>query len=1057
MFYGLGNIIEIDLSSFDFSQVTSMRSMFRECTSLTSIKFGNIVTSQVKDMYYTFQSCLNLESIDLSKFDTSSVTTFEAVLSHCEKIKSIDASSFTATNAECLYDMFSYDYKLISINLCNFDTSKVKNMQGVFFADSQLKYINLQLFRDPLVDNNAYFCTSCSNLLYFNLRSYITTNTNNIDYNNFISPSLNTKYCIEDQNTINKVIGDKTNDCSDLCFQENVIFDINEGKCICNENYKFEYNNNCYHECPDSPLITYPIFTTKYICSPERPENYYYDNIDNVYKECYSTCKICSQSGDNDNNNCQQCKENYRFIVDPLSIENNCYSECSDYSYFIGINQYYCTPSCYIDGFKKKIESKKKCIDECKNDDEYIYELNNECYKDCPGNTIAYVEGYKCVESCTEQQFIYNNKCYDECPMNTNKAFNIRKICLDTIPTNYYLDNNDNIYKECYSTCKTCSQSGTDTNHNCNSCKNEFIYKYNNNCFDKCPENLKTFEEDKICLDGCRNKQFEYNDICYTDCPKGKYKLFENRNKCVDSIPEYYYYLDNDNIYKKCYEKCKKCSQLGDEDNNKCIECIDGYLFITDSLSISQNCYRECQFNYYFTGFNKYECTQSNECPPSFNKLISSKKKCIDDCKKDDEYIYKYQNNCLFDCQENTKKYEEEKLCLDECYPYQFEYNNICYNNCPDNLKKILTDRNRCIDIVPEGYFLDSDDNIYKKCFDRCKICSQVGNEVNNNCDECNDNYLFLNDSFANSKNCYEKCEDFYYFDENNKYSCIESCPSGFEKIISQRKKCIDDCTKDDYYIYEYDKQCLSKCPDNLKIDEETKQCLEACYSKQFEFENICYYTLPEDNSKFFKDGNIYINNLEDFEEILYNIIFPEYTPEDGNKVLIERPDNKVYQITNSINELDLLQKKSDNIWGLSIIDLGQCEILLKTKNNININDSLIYIKNEIKSNKVSERNAKIEVYNPYNKKKLNLSICEEAPVNIYFPMELSKETKQLYDKMKNSGYDMFNIKDPFYQDICTPFDSSNGTDILLIDRIDYIYYNEDTNVNQIVCLLNII
>ena len=53
--------------------------------------------------------------------------------------------------------------------------------------------------------------------------------------------------------------------------------------------------------------------------------------------------------------------------------------------------------------------------------------------------------------------------------------------------------------------------------------------------------------------------------------------------------------------------------------------------------------------------------------------------------------------------------------------------------------------------------------------------------------------------------------------------------------------------------------------------------------------------------------------------------------------------------------------------------------------------------------------------------------------------MELNEENKKLYEKMKESGYDMFNINDPFYQDICTPFDSSNGTDILLIDRINYI------------------
>ena len=59
--------------------------------------------------------------------------------------------------------------------------------------------------------------------------------------------------------------------------------------------------------------------------------------------------------------------------------------------------------------------------------------------------------------------------------------------------------------------------------------------------------------------------------------------------------------------------------------------------------------------------------------------------------------------------------------------------------------------------------------------------------------------------------------------------------------------------------------------------------------------------------------------------------------------------------------------------------------------------------------------------------------------------MELSIETKQLYDQMKNSGYNMFDINDPFYQDICTPFDSPDGTDMILADRIYYIYHNNDT------------
>ena len=39
----------------------------------------------------------------------------------------------------------------------------------------------------------------------------------------------------------------------------------------------------------------------------------------------------------------------------------------------------------------------------------------------------------------------------------------------------------------------------------------------------------------------------------------------------------------------------------------------------------------------------------------------------------------------------------------------------------------------------------------------------------------------------------------------------------------------------------------------------------------------------------------------------------------------------------------------------------------------------------------------------------------------------------------------MFDINDPFYQDICTPYNYQDNSDILLTDRIDYIYNNDDS------------
>ena len=102
-------------------------------------------------------------------------------------------------------------------------------------------------------------------------------------------------------------------------------------------------------------------------------------------------------------------------------------------------------------------------------------------------------------------------------------------------------------------------------------------------------------------------------------------------------------------------------------------------------------------------------------------------------------------------------------------------------------------------------------------------------------------------------------------------------------------------------------------------------------------------------------------------------------------------------------------------------------------------------MKYEKVSNISSERSLQYEVYEPYNKTKLNLTICNEIDINIYIPVTLSEKTKNLYNELKDLGYDLFDINSEFYQDICTPYKSSNGTDVLLSDRVNYYYNNEET------------
>ena len=102
MFYGLDNIIEIDLSLFDFSYVTTMENMFRNCSNLKKINFGNINTSSVTNMKWLFYNCSKLISLDVSNFDTSLVTTMEGMFYNCTNLLTINVSNFNTSNIETL-------------------------------------------------------------------------------------------------------------------------------------------------------------------------------------------------------------------------------------------------------------------------------------------------------------------------------------------------------------------------------------------------------------------------------------------------------------------------------------------------------------------------------------------------------------------------------------------------------------------------------------------------------------------------------------------------------------------------------------------------------------------------------------------------------------------------------------------------------------------------------------------------------------------------------------------------------------------------------------------
>ena len=126
------NIIKIDLSNFDFSQVTEMKFMFNSCKNLEYINFTNINTSLVRGMSDLFMDCYKLTSLDLSSFDTSLVTDMTFMFYGCSSLSSLDLSNFNTKKVESMNHIFQGCMNLTWVDLSSFDTSSVTWIAGMF-------------------------------------------------------------------------------------------------------------------------------------------------------------------------------------------------------------------------------------------------------------------------------------------------------------------------------------------------------------------------------------------------------------------------------------------------------------------------------------------------------------------------------------------------------------------------------------------------------------------------------------------------------------------------------------------------------------------------------------------------------------------------------------------------------------------------------------------------------------------------------------------------------------------------------------------------------------
>ena len=229
----------------------------------------------------------------------------------------------------------------------------------------------------------------------------------------------------------------------------------------------------------------------------------------------------------------------------------------------------------------------------------------------------------------------------------------------------------------------------------------------------------------------------------------------------------------------------------------------------------------------------------------------------------------------------------------------------------------------------------------------------------------------------------------------------------------------------------------------NIKLEDKlTKSCDELCSlcvngnSKKCITCKYGYSFLGDEKFCLNEDGNIGTGEIND----IYNIL--KTSMEEQTSQIIKK-DNAIFQLS-TIDE-----QKNSELPEISSVDLGDCESLLRSQEQISDDEDFIMIKIDLKDSSLSATYVQYEIYNPNTLEIVSLDVCKDIPITLSIPVNLGNETEGLYLSLEQLGYNLFNINDSFYNDICSKYTAENGADMILSNRKNVIY---DNNKNVSLC-----
>ena len=379
MFYGCENILEVDLTDMDSSQVSNLKYMFSNCNHLSSVKLFNQNINQGHNNFYLnymFSQCSSLVSVN--SFNISLNQYYQNIyMSYmfygCSSlisgiIPNIESFGYYAKvymdfmfyNCSSLISLVNHNITIIGyyshiymdymfkecscLIISVFPSINIKGYYGkiytyyMFDNCEKLTFANLSniyAYGYYAQINFTYLFNNCSSLMlvYFDNMRLSSFGTNGMT-NFMFHGCKNIKY-INFKNFGNNNNFNFTSIFDDV--PENIVYCVDKSSQLYN---LLSQKKNSVFDCNDNLLknLTEIIFRTN-ISIDNYSENLLYKNINISYDvcpkgtyesnfeclACYYSCDSCEQSGTDNNNNCISCKSDYKFIEVQKNYLKNCY------------------------------------------------------------------------------------------------------------------------------------------------------------------------------------------------------------------------------------------------------------------------------------------------------------------------------------------------------------------------------------------------------------------------------------------------------------------------------------------------------------------------------------------------------------------------------------------------------------------------------------------------------------------------------------------------------------------------------------------------------------